>query len=416
MTYGMGRVPGAREERPALVRCIGVPAEEFGAEYWGRRPLLSRATDPGRTSKSFEDLITVADVDELIGRRGLRTPFLRMARDGDLLPVSEYAGPGGAGAQVTDQALDERVLAGYADGATLVLQGLHRLWPPLGDFARQLAADLGHPVGVNAYLTPPANQGFDTHYDTHDVFVLQLAGGKHWRIHPPVVRDPLGGQPWQSRTQEITATAHGEPALQTVLEPGDALYLPRGWLHSAQARGELSMHLTVGVYPVTRYALVEALLAYATEEPRLRRSLPLGADATLGDELDETIRTVIDWLSTVDAEGVAERVRTRLWQQSRPDPIRPLAQAAALRTVGPQTRITARGHGPWRLSRDGDDQVVLRVFDRTIRFPGYCEAAVRAALSGEVRQVAELPGLDAADQITLTRRLLREAVVVPLEP
>src|SRR6266540_3061476 len=365
MTYGIGRVPGARDERPALVRCVGVPAEEFGAEYWGRRPLLSRATDPGRTSKSFEDLITVADVDELIGRRGLRTPFLRMARDGDLLPVSEYAGPGGAGAQVSDQALDERVLAGYADGATLVLQGLHRLWPPLADFARRLAADLGHPVGVNAYLTP---------------------------------------------------TAHGEPALQTVLEPGDALYLPRGWLHSAQARGELSMHLTVGVYPVTRYALVEALLAHAAEEPRLRRSLPLGAEAALGDELDGTIRTVIDWLSTVDADAVAERVRTRLWQQSRPDPIRPLAQAAALRTVGPQTRITARGHGPWRLSREGDDQVVLRVFDRTIRFPAYCEAAVRAALSGEVRQVAELPGLDAADQITLTRRLLREAVVVPLEP
>jgi hypothetical protein len=414
MTYDRGRVPG--EERAGLARCIGVPVAEFGAAYWGRRPLSSRAADSGRTGKSFEDLLTVADVDELIGRRGLRTPFLRMARDGEVLSVGEYAGPGGAGAQVADQALDERVLAAYAEGATLVLQGLHRMWPPLGDFARRLAADLGHPVGVNAYLTPPENQGFATHYDTHDVFVLQISGTKHWRIHPPVLVDPLGDQPWQSRTREIAATADAEPALETVLEPGDALYLPRGWLHSAEARGELSLHLTVGVYQVTRYDLVEALLGFAAEAPELRRSLPLDADAALPGELERTIQTVTDWLSTVDRDRVAERVRSRLWQQSRPDPIRPLAQAAALRTVGPRTRIVARGRGPWRLAPDGDDQVVLRVFDRTIRFPAYCEAAIRAALDGTVRQVAELPDLDPEDQITLARRLLKEAVVVPVEP
>ncbi|MGO7984355.1 JmjC domain-containing protein, partial [Rhizobium johnstonii] len=75
----------------------------------------------------------------------------------------------------------------FAAGATIVLQGLHRLWPPLIDFTRLLIDDLGHPAQVNAYVTPASSQGFDPHYDTHDVFVLQVSGEKHWRVDEPVL-------------------------------------------------------------------------------------------------------------------------------------------------------------------------------------------------------------------------------------
>ena len=64
----------------------------------------------------------------------------------------------------------EGVLALVREGSTLVLQGLHRLWPPLIEFTGDLAADLGHPVQVNAYVTPAQSQGFAPHYDVHDVF------------------------------------------------------------------------------------------------------------------------------------------------------------------------------------------------------------------------------------------------------
>ena len=93
----------------------------------------------------------------------------------------------------------DAVLRLFADGSTVVLQGLHRLWPPLIEFADQLAADLGHPTQVNAYITPPSSRGFSPHYDVHDVFVLQVAGEKHWRIHEPVLPDPLRTQPWTDR-------------------------------------------------------------------------------------------------------------------------------------------------------------------------------------------------------------------------
>src|SRR3712207_9221429 len=65
-----------------------------------------------------------------------------------------------AGAEVADQVSSDAVLRLFADGSTVVLQGLHRLWPPLIEFADQLAADLGHPTQVNAYVTPPSSRGF----------------------------------------------------------------------------------------------------------------------------------------------------------------------------------------------------------------------------------------------------------------
>ncbi|TDC28878.1 cupin [Micromonospora sp. 15K316] len=401
----------------ALARCVAVEPAKFAAAHWGQTPLLSRA-DELPDPAGFTDLFSPADADELLSRRGLRTPFLRIARDGELVPPGRWTGGGGAGAEIGDQVLDERVLEQYAAGATLVLQGLHRTWPPLIDFARDLSLALGQPLQVNAYLTPAGNQGFATHYDTHDVFVLQVDGRKHWRIHPPVLPDPLEKQPWGGRADEVAATAQGPAALDVVLAPGDALYLPRGWLHSAQAQESSSLHLTVGVRALTRYALVEELLALAVEDRRLRAGLPLGTDVcdpdSIEPELTETVEALRDWLLRVDPTALADRLRRRAWPAARPAPIRPLAQAAALDALDVESRLTLRPGLRWQLVAEAPDRVALRLFDRTVTLPAQCEPAVRALLTGAVGRVGDLPGLpDDADRLVLARRLLREAVVVP---
>jgi ribosomal protein L16 Arg81 hydroxylase len=408
--------PGGHR-RPALARCVGIEPAKFTAAHWGRAPLLSRA-DELAGPDGFADLLSPDDADELLSRRGLRTPFLRVAKEGQVLPAARYTGGGGAGAEIGDQVLDERVLELYAAGATLVLQGLHRIWPPLIDFARDLAGQLGQPLQVNAYLTPAGNRGFATHYDTHDVFVLQVDGRKRWRIHEPVLPDPLERQPWGGRADEVSAVASGPPALDVVLAPGDALYLPRGWLHSAEAQGERSLHLTVGVRALTRYTLVEELLALAAEDRRLRATLPFGIDLADAEqvepELTETVEALRAWLLTVEPAAVAARLRQRAWPAARPAPIRPLAQAAAIDRLGPDSRIAARDGLRWQVVPQGTERVVLRVFDRSLTFPAYCAPAVRAVLSGGVHRVGDLPGLDDDhDRLVLARRLLREAVAVP---
>jgi ribosomal protein L16 Arg81 hydroxylase len=396
----------------ALRRCVGPAEAEFARRYWDREPLLCEGVG------DFSDLLSLADVDELLSRRGVRSPFARMAQDGQVIPPARYTGAGGLGAEVADQVLDERVAELLAGGATLVLQGLHRLWPPLIDFGVALRLDLGTPVQINAYLTPPDNRGFATHYDTHAVFVLQVAGRKRWRVHAPVVTHPIESQPSAGYLEEVSAVAADEPVLDTVLEPGDTLYLPRGWLHAAEALRETSLHLTVGLRAPTRFTLVEALLRLAADEPGLRTGLPPGIDLTdesaLAPVLADAVKALHAWLDHVAVDELARHLRGPAWSASRPAPLGPVAQAAAVAGLTPSTHITVRRGLSWRAARHGD-RLAVQLPDRTVRFPAGCAPAVDAALSGRVLRVADLPGLDdQQDQLVLARRLLREAMVVPV--
>ena len=131
-----------------LTRCVAVDTDVFAAQYWGRRPLLSRSD---ALPRDFTDLLSPTAVDELITSRGVRAPFLRMAKEGSLLARECYVDAAGFGAEMPDQVDSARVLAQLASGATLVLQGLHRLWPPLIDFVRD-AVD----AGAAAVLTDAA--------------------------------------------------------------------------------------------------------------------------------------------------------------------------------------------------------------------------------------------------------------------
>ena len=397
----------------ALRRCVSCAAETFAQHHWGRAPLLSRAADlPG----GFADLLDAAAVDELVSRRGLRTPFLRMARDGSVLPAARFTRGGGAGASIGDQAADDKVLAAMADGATLVLQALHRSWPPLVDFGARLAAELGHPVQVNAYITPPDNQGFAPHYDVHDVFVLQVSGRKRWTIHPPVVDHPLDNQPWEQHRDAVTARAAESPALDTVLAPGDALYLPRGTIHAAQALGETSIHLTVGVHPITRYHLARHALDLAQDDPALRAPLPIGADladpAVLAAELAETLAALHEQLGRVPVAAVAERVGRDLMQRTRPLPVGPLAQLAAAETLDAATALQLRPALRVRLEPAGE-VVRLALLDRSLELPAAAADALKIVLAGGTFTPADLPALDPVEQLTVARRLVREGVVVP---
>ncbi|HVL85251.1 MAG TPA: cupin domain-containing protein [Pseudonocardia sp.] len=409
---GAGAASCGGPTRGALARCTGPHAAVFADAHWGRAPLLVRGADPA----GFADLLDLDGVDELLSRRALRTPFVRLARAGEVLDSATFTGPGGAGAEIADQVRDDRVAALFADGATVVLQALHRTWPPVAGFATRLAGELGHPVQVNAYVTPPSSQGFAAHYDVHDVFVLQLAGRKHWVVHAPVHPDPLRDQPWGARAGAVAARARGNaPELETVLEAGDALYLPRGWLHSATALGAVSAHLTVGVHVVTRHALVEALAALVAEDPALRASLPLGLDVAdpqaLAPHLDAVRSELAAALARVPAERVARRVRDRVWQGGRPEPVRPLALTAFADGLAPGDAVRRRAGLRYRLRDGAQGRVVLELPDREVALPASTGLAVRALLDGAPHRVGALPALDGADQVVLVRRLLREGVL-----
>ena len=400
--------------RSALSRCINVPDEQFAREHWGRAPLLSPAND------DFTDLFSPAAVDELIGRRGLRTPFIRLAHEGDVLAPGRFTASGGFGAEVSDQVSSDKVLAELAAGATIVLQGLHRMWPPLVDFTRRLVDEIGHPAQVNAYVTPPSSQGFSPHYDTHDVFVLQVSGEKRWVIHAPVHPDPLKDQVWTDHRAAVAAAGAGEPVIDRVLRPGDALYLPRGWIHSATALGATSIHLTVGMAAYTRADVVDTLLSLVGDSPALRASLPFGIDVGDPEQLrpivEETVADLVRALTTSadPAELAARRLGARFGRDTRPEPVAPLATLDAITALSEHTSVRWRDSFGGRID-DAGDKVRLTARGTVLSLPAEAAPALRALRTGEPVAVGSLPGLDLASALVVVRRLLREGVVVTSE-
>jgi ribosomal protein L16 Arg81 hydroxylase len=397
--------------RSALSRCIDVPAEQFAREHWGRAPLLAQAHD------DFADLFSPAAVDELVGRRGLRTRFIRLAHEGAVLEPGRFTSSGGFGAEVSDQVSSDKVLAEFAAGATIVLQGLHRMWPPLVDFTRQLVEELGHPAQVNAYVTPPSSQGFSPHYDTHDVFVLQVSGEKHWVIHAPVHPDPLTSQVWTGHRTAVADAGRGEPVIDQVLKPGDALYLPRGWIHSATALGDTSIHLSVGMAAYTRADVVDTLLSVVGDTEALRASLPLGIDVSDPDQLrpivEETVADLVRALtgSADPAALSSRRLGARFDRDTRPEPVAPLATLSAITGLTETTRVRWRPSLGGRVETTGD-RVRITARGTVLSLPIEAADAIRALHTGDPVAVGSLPGLDLASALVVARRLLREGLVV----
>lgn len=397
--------PGAA----SLRRLCSAPPEQFAEGIWARRAWLSRNAD---LPQQDDPVFSVAAADELLSRRGLRTPFLRLAKDGRVLPASRYTGSGGIGAKIADQVMDEEVLGLFAGGTTLVLQGLHRTWPPVGALAAGLAEDLGHPVQVNAYITPPQSQGFAAHYDTHDVFVLQIAGQKRWRIHPPVVESPLPDQPWDTVAAMVEKRASEPAEIDEVLQPGDCLYLPRGFVHSAEAMGDTSVHLTFGIHPVVQRDVLRAALDTIISRG-WNQSLPAGWDPAGPEGNSQIGRLLAEFataVSSLDPATVGDTLHDQRAHLQRPEPISPLAQAHSAATLRAEDTVRLRRHLGARLEKGGDGQWMLVAARRRLPVPAAELPAVQSMLTGAQIRIEHL-SVPLNDALDLVRRLLTAGIL-----
>ena len=392
-------------EESVLARLIAVDRDQFASQYWGQQPLLSPAGDlpAGR----FSELLDADAIDELVSERGLRTPFLRVAKNGATLTDRAFTAPGGVGAGIADQVSDDKLVRLFADGSTLVLQALHRVWPPILEFCQRLAAELGHPIQANAYVTPPQNQGFSAHYDVHDVFVLQIEGEKRWLIHPPVLESPLRDQPWADRKAQVEKRAQEPPLIDAVLRPGDCLYLPRGYLHAATALGGVTTHLTLGIHVWTRYALAEQVMHQALQtlaaNPALRGSLALGMDVADSSDLRQDVELVTAALADAIRHAEVDQISGALLRNARSNqraaPIGPLKQLRDADEITADTQIVLRRHLIASVDNSGAD-IVLRSRAGVLRVAESDVAPIKTLLTTGVARADDL-GLDLARRLLL---------------
>ncbi len=357
-------------------------AEAFFAEHWERKPLHRRRGD----ERYYEALLTTADLDHLISSGDLRFPAIQLARHGGYFPPEVYTKSVRHGSEVWSGVPDvEKIRSEYRSGATVVLPALHRTWAPLRELCGAIERRISHAVHANAYLTAGDTTGFLPHYDTHEVFVLQIGGRKHWRIHEPPAALPHRSQPFARPGFTLPP-----PLFEAELCPGDLLYLPRGYVHAAATSESFSAHVTLGVTVYTWVELFSELAQSSRSLTRFREALPVGFANR--EDLREALKQgfidrIPELLGGVDHdqmfESFVERVRSA---QPRPE----VEFRADARVIGPQSELEAPEKHRYVVATETGNTTLL--FDgRKLLLPAGVRATLDAICARPSFRLAELP-------------------------
>lgn len=282
--------------------------DAFVADHWERKPVLLRAVDPRPERLMFDR----EQLDAGIASCAYAPSAVSLSRQGELVDTGRYTKvieQAGRSRQVLDPV---RIAELLADRGSIRVLELQTFDPHVAAIARELGGALGQRIGVNVYYSAAGQGHFSgmregIHWDTHDVFAVQTRGRKLWNVFAPVVAQPLGQH--RSFYYDVPAT---EPLLSVMLEPGDVLYIPRGFVHQVRSPDDSdSIHLAIGVYTPTWSELVEVMLRRAQlqrgHEPGWRQSVDPEADrAAVATRIAAMLHDLADTVATLDGPALLE--------------------------------------------------------------------------------------------------------------
>jgi oxalate decarboxylase/phosphoglucose isomerase-like protein (cupin superfamily) len=255
-------------------------------------------------------------------------------------------------------------------------------------------------VSATVYITPGNAAGFTPHYDTHEVFVLQIAGRKRWFLYDPPIELPHRSQVFNP--QGYTAPP---PMAQLDLSAGDLLYLPRGYVHSTTTSESYSAHVTIGISVYTWADLAKEYLQAGIDSPQLRRALPPGfaSRSELKPLLREKMIAAMDKIRTgADTEKLIDAFtrRVRASRTKRPESFR-----ADTFVIDSQSRLQAPAPSEYKITQEST-KIVLEFEGRRHIFPTEALAALRAIAERPSFRTAELTQWSTAEaRLGLSRYL-----------
>jgi hypothetical protein len=379
------------------------PATFFN-DYYERKPLLIPARDP----EKFASLLTLEAIDRYLAATQPSYPDVFLVDAARELKPEDFAFPDAGGRIDLPRAYQL-----FDSGSTISLSRLHERISELADLCRSVERTFSSHFQTNIYLSPRNAQGFQTHYDSHDVFVLQVAGSKHWTLYDDGVELPLHGQSFKP-TEHIPGPVRSE----LTLKAGDVFYCPRGLFHAARSTDDVSLHITLGLIGKTwADVMIEAVSEACLASPAFRTNLPIGY-ANPGFDMREAEATFGLLLETFARNAklgpIIERFAENFVTSRRPALDGCLQELDNAPQVSAESRLVARPHLIYR-QRDEGDKLVILFGSTQITLPSFTREAVTFALSGKAFSVSDLPGaLDDAGKIVLARRLIKEGMLVRL--
>ncbi|XP_072543284.1 ribosomal oxygenase 1 isoform X2 [Salminus brasiliensis] len=272
----LNKVNNSRERANRLFQWLihPSPAKTFFRDYWEKKPLLIRR----QNREYYQGLFSTAEFDNILRNDNVQY--------GVNLDVTSYTNGKRETHNPPGRALPYTVWDFYKSGCSLRMLNPQAFSSTVWNVLSILQEKFGSMAGANVYLTPAGTQGFAPHYDDIEAFIVQLEGRKHWRVYNPRSIDetlPLVSSPNFSQA-EI-----GKAILDVVLEAGDLLYFPRGFIHQGNCLPDAhSLHITISSYQRNSWGdlllkVMPAALEMAMEEDvEFRKGLPLDYLAFMG--------------------------------------------------------------------------------------------------------------------------------------
>ena len=368
----------------------------FFENAWERDSCLAKISE-----ETAETLMRPGDVQYLAySLSSCLKDWLRLVKDARELPESLYS----TGEGLVDVT---KVNGAYRNGYTIQLSKVHKRWLPVAHLCRRLeqeflasGIELRDRIGGHIYLTPPSAQGLGIHFDYMDVFVIQLAGEKRWKVWEWTDRLPVRQGTKLLPTDEL-------PPLKwdLTLKKGDVLYVPRGVVHEACTTDQYSLHLSLSVYPAT---WMDLLLPALQASPIARSSIVPGV--VFSEEkiaqAQTTLRMLLDQLSDPDAlRRAVSAVRSETLRRLDPLPSDSLCDTKGDKDVITLNTRICRTSTPFVLC-DEDGIAYLKWSDGVLK-AGAANAAALSQLAStcslDVRDIL-LKGEDA--RVALARQLV----------
>lgn len=216
-----------------------ITEEEFFEKYWNKRSLHI----PGSPEK-VDGLFSWNEINRVMSEHRLEAPQIRLSHQGkstdDLLFLRHRVTERGTRIPKVDIPVLYDLLR---DGASLVIDGVDEMSPSVREFCDLIGRDLGCHLSVNSYATWRDVPGFGAHWDDHDLFIVQIAGKKNWRVYGTTRLYPLHRDTAKTPAPEDP----DHPDWEVDISPGDVIYLPRGHWHDARGLNEATLHLTCGM-------------------------------------------------------------------------------------------------------------------------------------------------------------------------
>ncbi|MFY0579581.1 hypothetical protein ACN28S_39795 [Cystobacter fuscus] len=188
--------------------------------------------------------------------------------------------------------------------------------------------------------------------------------------------------------------------------------MPRGFVHEAKTADTASVHLTVGIQPVTWSNLFEAALSAVRSDRRLRQALPprfLDGQPGMA-ELFQAL--LVELPRSLELGGALAQLAERLIVQKPPPPLEELL----VDTVEPgNDAILGRREGMVFRVLEGPGYAALQYSGGKLVGPAKIGPALRHVTQNTLVPVRSLPGLSQKEQCVLAGRLVRNGILVVQE-